>query len=728
MIKKISIFISVIISLFFLILIYLSIFGFETNKFNKIISEKIKKSYPEINIKFKELKFLLKPISLKINVVTKDSWIEQNKNIIKFKKISTNYNIVSFFNKDFGIRNLNFESEYNNFGDLVKLARSLRDSPQLLILEKISKNGEIYINAKINLDQDGNIKKNYLISGEIKDLSVDLLNKEKLENINLKFKHKKNNTKLQEINLKYSNLEILSEAINFDKKNSEFIVTGNIKNKNAKIKDELIIKYLNFLNLKNVIFSSSSNFSFNISKKYKIKNFKIASEIDLENAEYKIDNKNFKKFLPGIENLIKLKNNKLKLTYDKNLSLSGKGELNLSNVNEIIEYDIKQNNRITNVNIDLSLKETPVKFKLLDFYKNEKTDGKITIKLKKNKKNIILNKLSFSSEKNKFDITNLKLSNKSKIIDFERIKFNFISKNNIFNDLYIVKQNDFYTVEGNNFSLSSIIGNILTGDNDSNIKIFSDKIRVFKIKFKENNIDKDHIIYNLSGEVIVDSNNINKLRLNSEFKKNEKVSLSINNKNGNQVTTFYSDLAKPFVKKFKFIKGFEEGKINYSSTKIKNKSNSQLNIYDFKLKELPALTKLLTLASLQGISDTLTGEGVHFNEFEMIFSNEDSLMTIKEVYSIGPAISVLMEGYIQKKQLISLRGTLVPATTLNKFVSSIPLIGNILVGKKTGEGVFGVSFKIKGTPKNLKTTVNPIKTLTPRFITRTLEKVKKTNE
>ena len=42
-----------------------------------------------------------------------------------------------------------------------------------------------------------------------------------------------------------------------------------------------------------------------------------------------------------------------------------------------------------------------------------------------------------------------------------------------------------------------------------------------------------------------------------------------------------------------------------------------------------------------------------------------------------------------------------------------------------GEGVFGVSFKIKGHPKDLETTVNPIKTLTPRFITRTLEKIKK---
>jgi hypothetical protein len=49
----------------------------------------------------------------------------------------------------------------------------------------------------------------------------------------------------------------------------------------------------------------------------------------------------------------------------------------------------------------------------------------------------------------------------------------------------------------------------------------------------------------------------------------------------------------------------------------------------------------------------------------------------------------------------------------------------LLVGKKVGEGVFGVSFKVKGLPKKLETTVNPIKTLTPRFITRTLEKIKK---
>ena len=143
------------------------------------------------------------------------------------------------------------------------------------------------------------------------------------------------------------------------------------------------------------------------------------------------------------------------------------------------------------------------------------------------------------------------------------------------------------------------------------------------------------------------------------------------------------------------------------------------------MQEIPVLAKLLTLASLQGIADLLTGEGIRFTDFEMKFSNKDELMTIEEIYAIGPAISILMEGYIQRNKLISLRGTLVPATTINRTISSIPLIGNILVGKKVGEGVFGVSFKIKGPPGNLETTVNPIKTLTPRFITRTLEKIKK---
>ena len=100
-------------------------------------------------------------------------------------------------------------------------------------------------------------------------------------------------------------------------------------------------------------------------------------------------------------------------------------------------------------------------------------------------------------------------------------------------------------------------------------------------------------------------------------------------------------------------------------------------------------------------------------------------MNIEDALAMGPAVSILISGYVDKGKIVSLRGTLVPATKLNSIIASIPLVGDILVGKKTGEGVVGVSFKMKGPPKNIKTTVNPIKTLTPRFIVRAVENMKK---
>ena len=81
-----------------------------------------------------------------------------------------------------------------------------------------------------------------------------------------------------------------------------------------------------------------------------------------------------------------------------------------------------------------------------------------------------------------------------------------------------------------------------------------------------------------------------------------------------------------------------------------------------------------------------------------------------------------MDGYQNNKGMTSLRGTLVPAKTLNKFISKIPVIGNIVIPKEIGEGLFGISFKMKGTKGKIKTTINPIRTLTPRFIQKIIEK------
>ena len=84
-----------------------------------------------------------------------------------------------------------------------------------------------------------------------------------------------------------------------------------------------------------------------------------------------------------------------------------------------------------------------------------------------------------------------------------------------------------------------------------------------------------------------------------------------------------------------------------------------------------------------------------------------------------------MEGY-QNSDITSLRGTLIPAKTLNKIISKIPVIGDIVIPKEAGEGLFGISFKMKGPPGKIKTTINPIRTVTPRFIQKVIDKNKNT--
>ena len=135
------------------------------------------------------------------------------------------------------------------------------------------------------------------------------------------------------------------------------------------------------------------------------------------------------------------------------------------------------------------------------------------------------------------------------------------------------------------------------------------------------------------------------------------------------------------------------------------------------------MVQLLSLADLGGLADLAKGEGISFETLEITMKKNSDKLEINEILAIGPSISVLMEGY-QDINVTSLRGTLVPAKTLNKIISKIPVIGNIVIPKEVGEGLFGISFKIKGPPGAVKTTINPIRTITPRFIQKILEKKK----
>ncbi len=135
----------------------------------------------------------------------------------------------------------------------------------------------------------------------------------------------------------------------------------------------------------------------------------------------------------------------------------------------------------------------------------------------------------------------------------------------------------------------------------------------------------------------------------------------------------YSDLTRPLLTEFSFFKGLSGGKLLFSSVIDGSITNSKIKIENFKVINAPGMIKLLSLADLGGLADLAKGEGLSFDSLDIDLENNKGFLKINEILALGPSLSVLMDGYQDKEGLTSLRGTLVPAKTLNKMISKIPV-------------------------------------------------------
>ena len=716
---------SVLITI--LTIIYLSTIGVKTEKFNDQIISKVKEINSNFDLKLNQVSVKLNPITLTIDLKTLGTDLSFKNKIIQLENLKTQISLKSIFKDEFALNEILISTKSIPIKNLIILAKEFIDSEQLLFANQILDNGYIVADLKFEFDEIGNLKDNFIIKGLVNNAQLSVSNK-KISKLNFIFQANNKELNLEDLTFLLNNKNLVIPKIKVEKQNNNVLVEGNIQSKDLNLQKNELKKFTDnkFLNtnLNNLTFSSESDFKFYIDQKFKIKNLNIKSLINVKKLDIKNSlSKNI--FLPNTKDNIIFENQKIDLNYNNNtIKIVGSGEVFIQNNADFVKY------KITNIkddyfyDLNLDIKKNPLVVDFINFEKNIENNLNLQIKGELIKNRLKFDRIILSENKNVISIKNLKLSDKYEIEEVNNIQFNFQDKSNHKNELELKENNNEYLITGKSFNADKLLTDLLKSNDNDKKQIFSKNFKL-KIDIKKILLDPNNAINNLKGEITFNNNKVTKLNLDSNFSNNQKITFTIRENNGEKITTLFSGEAKPLVDRYKFIKGFSEGKLDFYSTKKDNESKSTLKIYDFKLKELPALTKILTLASLQGIADLLSGEGIRFNEFEMSFSNKGNLMTIDEIYAIGPAISILMEGYVEKDSLISLRGTLVPATTINKAIGSIPLIGNILVGKKVGEGVFGVSFKVKGPPKNLETSVNPIKTLTPRFITRTLEKIKK---
>ncbi len=503
----------------------------------------------------------------------------------------------------------------------------------------------------------------------------------------------------------------------------------NTKNNNINTKE--FKKYFNVQKslVEDQIINIDSNFliNFSIDDKFNINKLNVNSDLNFDNLDINFKSNLIKKYLENYENKISIKDPNISFKYSNdliNFQLDGKYSLNNKKDNFFIKFEGNENNFEFYSLLDLD--KNILNLRDIQYYKKNNIPAKLEILLNKSKKSFNLKKISFNENQNYILAKNLHISPDFKIKSVDETDVNFINTNGILNNFKIKKNQNKYNFIGGQIDGEQLVERLLKGNKNNKIsKLFHNISSSLILNINKIYLEKDTYLEKFIGEFDIKENKLFLAKANAILEDNKKFSYSYRTTIKNEkITNIFIDGPRPFINNYKFIKGFDEGELKLNSMKIDNTSRSNLKITNFKVREVPVLAKILTLASLQGIADLLTGEGIRFDEFEMDFKTKNNLTEIDELYALGPAISIMMEGYIEKDRVTSLRGTLVPATTINKTISKIPLLGNILVGSKTGEGVFGVSFKIKGPPNDLKSSVNPIKTLTPRFITRTLEIIK----
>jgi len=138
---------------------------------------------------------------------------------------------------------------------------------------------------------------------------------------------------------------------------------------------------------------------------------------------------------------------------------------------------------------------------------------------------------------------------------------------------------------------------------------------------------------------------------------------------------------------------------------------------DFSLSDTPIFAKLLSLSSLSGIVDMLTGEGLRFTHlnapFSYVFSTKNLETTDARIF--GPVLGLRLNGtYNLVDEIIDANGLIIPAYNLNTMIGSIPLVGKMLRGKDGS--VFATNYSITGTSEKPVISINPLSTLAPNSV------------
>jgi len=744
-------FFSLIFVLLFMGFLFL-LNGFNTNYLNNIIKEKIEQKFLGSQINFKDTRISLniKSFSVKLQLNEPELYFKKRK--INIKDTKVDLDLLSSLRKKYSIKSVYVELDTTKISSVSSLLEETDE--KIFNLSKKILNGTI--EGYVDLDFDEIHKSKF--KGLIRDSTIQFYeNFPFASSVKAEFEYENSvlsiaidSGKVADLDIKQSKIIINASNINEISVSSKIFVNGKI---------DYLTKLKEFKDLTNNIIpkevdSLKGDLNIDIlldaiiSKDFSIQKLVSNSQIKTINGsfEYYFDRKSKNKS-------IVTKLNSISTFVGKNINTKGSFLLNDKSINFDFSKNIDSANFISNFSGSLDTADLnqlikskfingPVGFKIninngkgfnvfegnLDLEKsniflqdinykktnNEKANLKFLLDTKKEGL-INISKLIYTSKDSEINFDNFILNSNYKIENFNNLKVK--TPKNFFS---VTKNKNLVRIDGDQIDLTEFVKSLtkIKSEEDVISKKFSADINA---KIKKVYLDTD-ILNEFVLSAKMQKAEYQFLNAFGSFSNTETASIQISkNKKNNLETKLVSDKSKPFLLGLNFAKGFTNGKLNFVSEKIANKhSLTKVALSKFYVKEMPILANLLSLTSFTGIIDTLSGKGVYFEKSYLEFSTIDEVLTIKDAFGTGDSLGFTLEGSIQKDGFVSIEGNLVPAYLVNNIIKQIPVLGKIITGKE-GDGVFGASFKIKGQPEALKTVVNPIRTLTPRFVQRFLD-------
>ena len=271
-----------ILSFFFLlasIILLLSTNGYETDRFNDIISKELKKNQENLEIKFEKIK-------VKLDLKKGNFFFNTKNPEISFRNVDLPIIDIKIYVGFFSLLKSNLEISRSTVSyrdidieKIQKLAVLIKPSNIKSFLLNNIKNGQINGSFDLNYLKDLNIK-NYKINGSVKNLEIYNKNKLKFVNTNFNFFADKELILVNSFNSSFQEISIKNGSLNINIKDN-YIIDGSAKTK-AKY-NEIEVRKINSLFLDSKFINNNKinlnadllhEFSGNLSKQFKLMDYK----------------------------------------------------------------------------------------------------------------------------------------------------------------------------------------------------------------------------------------------------------------------------------------------------------------------------------------------------------------------------------------------------------------------------------------------------------------------